>query len=105
MLQRWTRQEDDRLLALAESRLRWDQIGERLGRTGRACKSRYKDVCARRGVQRAYRDDIPRAGVDLVPRPERRPSCCPLHLRLVHQASGGRGFPFLIVPAAYRVAA
>lgn len=87
------------LLALLELGASLDEIAEAVGKSPKSVEAK---VASMRG---AHIDRARSARQAAEQRPAPRRNDDDKHLALIAQANGGRGFPYLNIPPAYRVAA
>lgn len=115
----WTPEEDRILLARRKARVHLDEIAAELDRSIPSCGGRYHRLLEMAGHEPKRRPgSAPRESAyhqfrELPPaiNPNTPDSSTPKyaederHLALIAQANGGKGFPYLNIPPAYRVAA
>lgn len=79
-----------------------EAISEALGRTLSAVRDKRISLgIHREAVNRFGSYSTPPRPLDVVTNPDAEL----MHLRLIAEANNGKGFPFFVLPAAYRVAA
>jgi hypothetical protein len=107
----WNADDLAQLLRLRALGLSWKDIAREMGRSVNSVSSKWHklgDEPAPRMPQERYRSYAnlkPATNPDQTDSSTPRFSKCELHLSLIEAANGGRGFPFVVLSPARRMAA